>query len=158
MNGPRPSIRVFLCDLPSLRTDTKVRFLGCVRNYHVSTGHLVLEHNYPWQKEGPQSVSVDVNAVLQDLSSEELRVGAWLNVIGYIRESASPTLSFTSSQLNSSQPHDAPEVASVPMRVAPRPVHVDAVMVFSAGAIALGEYERILRNAQDVERRMRVSG
>lgn len=28
MNGPRPSTWVFLCDLPSLAMDTKVRFLG----------------------------------------------------------------------------------------------------------------------------------
>ena len=28
MNGPRPSTWTFLCDLPSLATDTKVRFLG----------------------------------------------------------------------------------------------------------------------------------
>lgn len=41
-------------------------------------------------------------------------------------------------------------------RVQPRPVYVEAVMVFSAGAIALGEYVRILRNVQDVERRMRL--
>ncbi|KAI2788649.1 hypothetical protein POX_e06670 [Penicillium oxalicum] len=158
MNGPRPSIRAFLCDLPSLKTDTKVRFLGCVRQYLISTGHLILEHNYSWQKEGPRSVSVDVNAVLQDLSSEELRVGAWVNVIGYVRGSTSPALSFSSSQLSSSQRDEEEEAASASARVAPRPVHVDAVMVFSAGAIALGEYERILRNAQDVERRMRVLG
>ena len=119
---------------------------------------MILEHNYSWQKEGPRSVSVDVNAVLQDLSSEELRVGAWVNVIGYVRGSTSPALSFSSSQLSSSQRDEEEEAASASARVAPRPVHVDAVMVFSAGAIALGEYERILRNAQDVERRMRVLG
>jgi hypothetical protein len=31
-------------------------------------------------------------------------------------------------------------------------------MVFPAGAIALGEYERILRNALDLDRRLRITG
>lgn len=31
MSGPRPSTRAFLCDLPCLSADSKVRFLGwCV--------------------------------------------------------------------------------------------------------------------------------
>ncbi|OOQ82400.1 hypothetical protein PEBR_39187 [Penicillium brasilianum] len=158
MNGPRASIRVFLCDLPALATDTKVRFLGCVRQYDVNTGNLILEHNYPRSKIEAESVSVDVNAVLEDLTSEQLRVGAWLNVIGYIRDLNTPTPSFSSSQLSSSQANGPSEIATAPVKVTPRPVHIDAVMVFPAGAIALGEYERILRNAQDVEQRMCFTG
>lgn len=63
-----------------------------------------------------------------------------------------PDASF-SSQQGSQQSNEA-----LPAKVAPRPVYVEAVMVFSAGAIALGEYERILRNAQDVERRIHSQG
>lgn len=175
MNGPRPSTRVFLCDLPSLATDTKVRFLGwyvqamvmlgihltltvSVRQYDVSTGNLILEHNYPRRKTEPEFVSVDINAVLQDVTSEELRVGAWLNVLGYVRDSSTPTPSFSSSQFSSQQSNAASEAMTALVRVSPRPVYIDAVMVFPAGAIALGEYERILRNAQDVERRMHITG
>ncbi|KAJ5157417.1 uncharacterized protein N7482_008517 [Penicillium canariense] len=159
MNGPRPSTRAFLCDLSSLPADSKIRFLGCVRQYDVKTGHLILEHNYPRSRKEPCSVSVDVNAVLEDLTSEELRVGAWLNVLGYVRDSTTPTPSFCSSQLDSSQQSiGASEIVNIPVKVAPRPVYIDAVMVFPAGAIAVGEYERILRNAQDVERRMRFTG
>jgi hypothetical protein len=101
---------------------------------------------------------VDVNAVLQDLTSEQLRVGAWLNVLGYVRDAATPNPSLSSSQLSSQQSDGAAEIGTPPVRVTPRSVHVDAVMVFPAGAIALGEYERILRNALDVERRMRITG
>jgi hypothetical protein len=101
---------------------------------------------------------VDVNAVLQDLTSEQLRVGAWLNVLGYVRDAATPNPSFSSSQLSSQQSNGAPEIGTAPVRVTPRPVHIDAVMVFPAGAIALGEYERILRNALDLDRRLRITG
>lgn len=96
-------------------------------------------------------VSVDINAVLEDLTSEELRVGSWLNVLGYVRDTTPPATSFSSQQ--SSQSNEA-----LSAKVAPRPVYIEAVMVFSAGAIALGEYERILRNAQDVERRIHNRG
>lgn len=118
----------------------------------------MLEHNYPRSKKEAESVSVDVNAVLEDLTSEQLRVGAWLNVIGYIRDPNTPTPSFSSSQLSSSQTDGASDTVTAPVKVTSRPVHIDAVMVFPAGAIALGEYERILRNAQDVEQRMRYTG
>ncbi|KAJ5122638.1 uncharacterized protein N7443_002740 [Penicillium atrosanguineum] len=148
MSGPRPSIRAFLCELPCLPADSKIRFLGCVRQYNVNTGHLVLEHNYPRNREEPIIVSVDINAVLEDLTSEELRVGSWLNVLGYVRDTTPPTASF-STQQSSQRPNETP-----PTKFPPRPVYIEAVMVFSAGAIALGEYERILRNAQDVERRV----
>lgn len=128
-----------------------------MRQYDVNTGNLVLEHNYPRRKTDPESVLVDVNAVLQDLTSEQLRVGAWLNVLGYVRDAASPNPSFSSSQLSSQQSNGASELGTTTVRVTPRPVHIDAVMVFPAGAIALGEYERILRNALDLDLRLRVT-
>lgn len=175
MSGPRPSTRAFLCDLPCLPADTKIRFLGwyvsiyittknkpltlylaSVRQYDISVGHLILEHNYPRNKAGPSVVPVDVNAILEDLTAEVLRVGSWVNVLGYVRDSASPAVSFSSSQLDSQQ--DGEMSTTTPVKVPPRPVYIDAVMVFPAGAIALGEYERILRNSQDVERRLRFRG
>lgn len=64
--------------------------------------------------------------MLETVTSEELRVGAWINVIGYVRR---PT----------EQPSD---------------VYVEAVMVFSAGAIKLGEYERILHDSLEVDKRV----
>lgn len=125
-----------------------------VRQYDISVGHLILEHNYPRNRAEPSVVSVDVNAILEDLTAEVLRVGSWVNVLGYVRDSASPAISFSSSQLDSQQ-LDGDMGTMTPAKVPPRPVYIDAVMAFPAGAIALGEYERILRNSQDVERRLR---
>lgn len=72
-------------------------------------------------------MSVDINAVLETVTSEELRVGAWVNVLGYVRRS------MTDGET----------------------IYVEAVVVFPAGAIALGEYERILHDSMEVERRVR---
>ncbi|KAA8644772.1 nuclear telomere cap complex subunit Ten1 [Aspergillus tanneri] len=129
MSGPLPSRRVFLSDVASIPADSKIRFLGCVRTYSVSTGHLILEHHYPRRRQNsdPPTVSVDINPVLETVTSEELRVGSWINVLGYVRRSI-----------------DANET-----------VYVEAVMVFPAGAIGLGEYERILHESMEVQRRVR---
>lgn len=114
-----------------------------VRTYNIQTGHLILEHNYPRQKPPlePPSVAVDINAVLETVTSEELSVGAWVNVLGYVRRNRrSDDDDSAVSQSN------------------PNPVYVEAVMLFPAGAVALGEYERILQEALGVERRMRRTG
>ncbi|KAI3000345.1 hypothetical protein CBS147345_8878 [Aspergillus niger] len=143
MNAPLPSTRAFLSDLPSHPVSSKVRFLGCVRTYNIQTGHLILEHNYPRQKPPlePPSVAVDINAVLETVTSEELSVGAWVNVLGYVRRNRRSD--DDDSALSQSNPN---------------PVYVEAVMLFPAGAVALGEYERILQEALGVERRMRRTG
>jgi hypothetical protein len=69
-------------------------------------------------------VSVDIDAVLETVTSEELRVGAWVNVVGYVRRSTEQRGS----------------------------IYVEAVMLFPAGPIVLGEYERILHDSLEVER------
>ncbi|KAF7597522.1 hypothetical protein BBP40_003769, partial [Aspergillus hancockii] len=74
----------------------------------------------------PASISVDVNAVLESVTADELRVGAWINVLGYVRRP---------------QPATSAEAT-----------YVEAVMVFPAGVIAIGEYERVLRESLEVER------
>lgn len=106
-----------------------------VRRYEVSTGHLILEHNHPPSSTAkePASVPVDVNHVLEDVKAEDFRVGAWLNVLGYVRERDDDN---RKGSARSS-------------------IYVEAVMVFSAGAVRVGEYERILRDSQEVDRRVR---
>ena len=93
-----------------------------------------MEHNYPPQKP-PPSVSVDVNAIISSLTSEELRVGAWVNIVGYVRR--------------------VPASSTAAAAAAESPMHVDAVMACPAGAIALGEYERTLSDVLEVDRWVR---
>ena len=122
-----------------LHPNTNLMILTCVRTYNISTAYLTLEHNYPRSKTGPAVVSVDINAVLESVTAEELRVGAWVNVIGYVRDTS----------------HLAPSGKDVVTSVSKQSVYIDAVMVFQAGPVALAEYERILREAQNVDRRLR---
>ncbi|RJE26286.1 hypothetical protein PHISCL_01355 [Aspergillus sclerotialis] len=110
-----------------------------VRTYNISTGHLTLEHNYPRSKTGPAVVSVDINAVLESVTAEELRVGSWVNVIGYVRDTIHLPLSGKDEVTSNSK----------------RSVYIEAIMVFQAGPVALAEYERILREARNVDRRLR---
>ncbi|GAA4677010.1 hypothetical protein GCM10025794_22100 [Massilia kyonggiensis] len=83
-------------------------------------------------------MAVDVNAVLESVTAEELRVGAWVNVVGYVRSW-------------DSDGGDADALRKLRMS---SPVYVEAVIVFSAGVIELGEYERVLREALEVVRRI----
>ncbi|KAL4880063.1 CST complex subunit Ten1 [Aspergillus karnatakaensis] len=142
MNGPLPSSRVFLSDVPSLPIDSKVRFMGCITKYDILTGTLILEHNYPRVKKSrqePWSIVVDINAVLESVTWEELCVGAWINVVGYVRRVSAAAWA-----------HKALS--------APDAVQVDAVVIFPAGGVDLSEYERILCNSQEVERMRRSVG
>lgn len=97
-----------------------------MRTYNVAIGHLILEHNYHHPTEsGNTVIAVDINPLLESVTSEELRVGAWVNVLGYVRKQA---------QVSGNSKD-----------------YIEAVMVFPAGAVALGEYQRIVRDAQDVD-------
>lgn len=111
-----------LCDQHQLISHA----MSSVRTYNINTGHLTLEHNYPRRRPSQPvpSVSVDIDAVLETVTSEELRVGAWVNVVGYVRRSTEQRGS----------------------------IYVEAVMLFPAGPIVLGEYERILHDSLEVER------
>lgn len=104
-------------------------------DYDVNQAFLYVEHAYPIDLRPRPRVAVDVRLILEMLKSEELRVGAWLNVIGYVRRS-------TSRQ-------DGGKKASIDTKV-PEAVDVQAVMLWNAGAIKLGEYEAILERQREV--------
>ncbi|KAL1854204.1 hypothetical protein Plec18167_000121 [Paecilomyces lecythidis] len=139
MNGPVPTTKVFLSEIASLPLHSKVRFLGCVRKYDISAGHLILEHNYPrvrGQNE-PPAVRVDINVLFESLKADDLRIGTWLNVLGYVRESPQGQMQMIApiSSLSS--------------------VFIEAVMIFPAGAVRIGEYERILQDVHEIDQRVK---
>lgn len=69
------------------------------------------------------SASVNVAHVLDALNFELTQVGAWVNVVGYIRN-------------------------AVDVRQGSSSASVDAVLIWSAGAIKLDEYEAAVRDLQ----------
>ena len=160
--GPLPTRLVFLTDTGSLAHGEKVRFLGWYRytprlylsyytlssrssttRYDAASGTLLLKHNYPPQAPVSVSAAVDVNLLLSTLKSTDTQIGEWVNVVGYVqrdiedfKRERSEMMILREGQL----------------------VQIQAIMLWSAGSINLGDYEKALeaRNrivlAQEISR------
>ena len=113
-------------------TDTK---LCSVVDYEVSTGSILLEHAFPQQMLPPPTVSVDVQLVLESINAPDLQRCSWLNVIGYVRKSEQ-------RRKRTSNPN------TDDIKRAPIPI-VQAINIWSAGAIRVGDYEAALTNQRE---------
>ncbi|KAJ9664249.1 hypothetical protein H2201_005241 [Coniosporium apollinis] len=124
---PLASRLVFLSDLKHIEAGEKVRFLGCVEEYIVPSATLILKHNYP-STSAPITAHVNIEHVLESIKSTEMQVGAWLNVLGYVEK---PPVYRPTRKLSRKQ------------RASERgKVYVQAVMLWSAGAVKVDAYER----------------
>lgn len=101
MSGPVPSHLVLLSDLGRCAPGMKVRFLGwysspcqgyrhvlisnSVDEYVAKTATLRLKHNYPTFTSHIVA-NVNVDHVLEQVKRQELDVGTWLNVMGYVEQ------------------------------------------------------------------------
>jgi hypothetical protein len=123
-----------------------------VSKYDVSRGILILEHNYAsgqsLSSSNRRKVEVDINLLLAGLKYTDVQVGAWLNVLGYVRH-RSALETETELEKTGDRPRRRDARQSVPA------IYIDAVMMLSAGSIRVGEYERVLTDAQEAERRIR---
>ena len=111
-----------------------------VEKYDIASGVLTLGHHYP-SSSATTLAQVDIDLVMETSSRLDLEIGAWINVIGYLTE--------TSSDMNLTSKVAGTEMRTQARRrgkrsAAPRTVSVQAVMLWSAGAIKLDEYERSL--------------
>ncbi|KAK5002539.1 hypothetical protein LTR39_006656 [Cryomyces antarcticus] len=150
-SGPVASRLVFLSDLQKLNIGDK--FSQSVERYSISTGTLVLKHAHP-----PTSMAianVNVDHVLESLQATDTQTGAWVNVIGYV--TPAPVVSDVAKQGPRGQPDTRMKAASGSgervgkrkgkardggmLRKMEEGVHVQAVMLWSAGVIQLGSYE-----------------
>ncbi len=112
-------------------------FIRSVSDYSIQTGTLVLKHNFPTS--APRSVTAHVNIELvsSSLKPTDTQIGEWVNVIGHItdapprRQGTRRTRSLGTGNV----------------------VNVQAVVLWSAGSVKLGDYERILGERREVERR-----
>lgn len=145
-NGPPPTRLVFLNDLQSLAPGEKVRFLGwyassklgcrphaetllkSITRYTAATGTLTLEHAYPPPPHVYSVASVDVNLLLSTLKMTDTQVGEWVNVMGYLE--ADPT-----KRGRGKEKREDKEVTLV---------RVQAIVLWSAGSVRLGDYEDAL--------------
>ncbi|CRK23169.1 hypothetical protein BN1708_013638 [Verticillium longisporum] len=124
--GPLPSQICLLADLSVKSPGDKVRFLGCVTAYTVATATLVLCHSFPSGTD--TAAHVDVKLVLESLTGEQVRIGEWVNIIGYI----------TSKVLK-----DASQYAHQPTS-SRNEVSVQALLLWSAGPMQVQRYEELL--------------
>lgn len=80
--GISGSLLLPLWELESQPSEQKVRFLGCVYDYDIATGVMLLIH----PPQFTTIVEVDITVPLSTLNKGSLRDGQWVNVIGYINK------------------------------------------------------------------------
>ncbi|KAI9813311.1 MAG: hypothetical protein M1827_004253 [Pycnora praestabilis] len=155
-NGPVPTRLVFLSDLQGIAVGEKVRFLGCVTSYTILTATLTLHHAYPPSPtlsppKRPSAAYVNLHLLLSTLKTTDTAVGEWVNIIGYITAPRAPSPQKARLPLHKTirnQHETDREIEQHPT------VHIQALMLWSAGAINLGDYERHLSERQEVEKRL----
>jgi len=111
---------------------------GCfsIISYHSPSATLTVSHKslYPSTcQTKTREAKVDISNLVRTLSSDVLQNGEWINIIGY-------TVKAGIGGKGNAQ--DGVEVA-----------YIDAVQIWSAGAIDLGGYERSLREKLEVDQR-----
>ena len=89
---------------------------------------------------------MDVSLLLEGLKREDIQVGAWVNVIGYVEGISSDKIGSEHRLMDREKGRHASHHDEM-IRV-----KVKAVMLWSAGALKTGEYERAL------EERLQVNG
>lgn len=93
-----------------------------VTSYSTTSAELTLQHKFP--KINEVKAFVDVRLLLEKLTAEQTCVGHWLNVIGYIA---------SSSTFSVKKQHN--------LKLESPTVHVQALMLWSAGPLDIGRYE-----------------
>lgn len=122
-------------------------------DYAAPAGRLTLGHRCP--RDAEATVAVDVGLVLEGMGHEMTRVGAWLNVLGYVTEAAAEreqpgdettargmTGSTTRSSSRRSRKGKGKGKGSGRLR-APDAC-VQALLVWPTGPLDVGRYEKIL--------------
>ena len=135
-NGPLPTTLIFLSDLPTIPTGSKVRFLGCVTHNPLSSTTLSLQHAHGTSKDGNVTALVNVDLLLEGLKREDTEVGAWVNIIGYVED-------VVGQGNKDSNPNGREEGGDVR-------VNVKAVMLWNAGGVRIEQYEKVLQERLQV--------
>ena len=99
-----------------------------------------LQDAYPSPSLSTVLAWVDVNLLLENMKREDLEIGAWVNVIGYLGGVSEEGGNWKAGRSQAQQAGD--KRSGVRARVVK--VEVQAVMLWSAGAIKIADYERAL--------------
>ena len=113
--------------------------VSSVDYYDSVSGTLALSHKSPAR--GPYPIQrttiaqVNVELLLSTLSSTDTQVGEWVNVIGYVENKEAVAFSLKHAKV---QPTSY--------------VEIKAIILWSAGAVRIAEYEKSLRDRLDARR------
>jgi hypothetical protein len=155
-SGPVPSKFVFLHEVASLASGTKVRFLGwyeassvpiavlltsfpSIVQYDGSQSRVLLEHAFPKDTSPVPSIWVDLTLVLETTKSTTLSPGTWINVIGYVRVTPRASGRKSGNRFRSAAQS------------------LQAVLIWDAGAVRIGDYENTLEEAMHTQRRLELT-
>ena len=97
----------------------------------------MLQHAYPPPPHICPAALVDVNILLSTLKSTDTQIGEWVNVMGYLEEKDRG-----SKNKKGRGRRERGDVSAV---------RVQAVMLWSAGSVKLGEYEKAALGRKMVE-------
>lgn len=89
---------------------------------------MTLAHYYPKELPKAAEIAVDIQMPLESVEAHEIEVGCWLNVIGYVRQP------LRKRKRKQSRPETADSMATT----------IQAIMLWNAGALDIGNYESAL--------------
>ena len=98
--------------------------------YSTATGTLTLQHAYPTPPHVCPVALVDVNILLSTMQGTDTQVGEWVNVMGYIEDEHR---GLRRAKGKGKRNGEGAGVSAV---------RVQAIMLWSAGSVNLGEYEK----------------
>ena len=108
-----------------------------VHSYDAHCAVLVLKEHYPATAQNVPTALLKLDNVLETLNHELVEVGAWINVIGYIRTQSSAPTPVHGGAFTGKKP-----------KVQSRPSLIEATMIWSAGAIQLQKYSSAVNDYQ----------
>lgn len=111
--------------------------------YNVKTGLLALQHAYPPPPHRAGLALVDVTLLLETLAGTDTQVGEWVNVIGYVAAAANSSSVGMAGTGKGETRGREDGVGRISVRV-------QAILLWSASSVKIGEYERVLTERKRV--------
>lgn len=121
-----------------------------MEQYDVASATLTLKHRYP-EHSPDRRIVVDIDHLLEDMDRHNLDCGAWVNVMGYVKGALEQhPAEKTGGARSEKESRRQSRVGHGCLLVAP-------IMLWSAGAIDLGAYERALEARKQADLAMASS-
>lgn len=108
-----------------------------IHAYDGQTARLIVRDRYPATTKDVPTAIVSIHNVLASMNHDLLEVGAWLNIVGYIRPLPAATETAADAKVKLSKRKALSNIT-----------FVDATMIWSAGAVKVEKYNDALTELQ----------